>query len=113
LDSVSSTKIKAGTSFIINVPPGWSNIILTNTTAFTNLSVVTHTDTSTQIRGDLINDLGGAASPQAKILAFKGTPPAVVRSTVFIMYVLLDGVTIDATPFSVDAFGGFALVVKP
>jgi hypothetical protein len=113
LDSVATTKIKAGTSLIINVPQGFTNIILTNTTAFNMGSVETFTDGSTQIRGTLKADLGSTASADAKILAFSAKPPAVVRPTVFILHVLTDGITTDLTPFSVDAFGGFALVVSP
>ena len=114
LDILAATKIKSGTTLIINVPQGFTNVVLTSTTGFNNPPTVkTFTDGSTQIVGTLTADLGGVANADAKILAFRATPPPVVRSTVFIMHILSDGITNDATPFSVDAFGGFALVVSP
>jgi len=114
LDSSTSTKIKSGATLIVNVPQGFTNVNVTSSAGFTGITKKTFTDGSTHIEATLVSDLGGpTTSPDAKILSFKATPPAVVRPTVFLMHTLTDGVTTDATPFSVDAFGGFALVVRP
>jgi hypothetical protein len=115
LDTVSTTKIKAGTTIIINVPKGFTAVSVSSYSGFNNTPTVKYyTDGSSQIMATLTSDLGGASGvAEAKILSFYATPPTVSRQTVFIMHVFSDGVTTDATPFAVDAFGGFALVVDP
>lgn len=116
LDTVSTTKIKAGTTLIINVPRGFTDIELNSYTGFNSEPTVTpFSDGSHQIVAILSDDLGNDAGSvaEAEILSFYATPPTVARQTVFIMHVFTDGVTTDTPAFSVNAFGGFGLVVNP
>jgi hypothetical protein len=115
LDTVSTTSIKAGTTLIVNVPKGFTNVALNSWAGFDNTpTVTTFPDGTTRIIATLSNNLGTVAgSPQAKVLSFNVTPPSVSQNTVFIMHTLSDGETTDATPFSVNPFGGFALLVSP
>jgi hypothetical protein len=115
LDTVSTTAIKAGTTLIVNVPIGFTGVTLNSWTGFNNTPTVsTNADGSTRIVATLSANLGTASgSAQAKVLSFNVTAPEVSENTVFVMHVMSDGETTDATPFSVNPFGGFALLVSP
>lgn len=95
LDSVSTTKIKAGAKLIINVPKDWTNVSIVNNAGFVNSPTITSfADGSTQIIGQTIAAIGDGVN-NADTITFSAKAPSVTNDQMYIMYVLAEGETVN------------------
>jgi len=93
LDDGSTHQIDSGSRIIINVPRDWSAVSYPADTDF-NISDSTFLG-QTQIIGELTVDI----DDDGKSLEFSATPPCVENPTMYVMYILADGVvTENGTP---------------
>lgn len=120
LDEPGATYIKNGTKLIVNVPPGFDNVLVNCVTSvgfFCNPLInepkyVSYSDDSTQIIATINGNLGAtdATSPYANILVFTTRTPDVTGTKVYIMHVLADGET-NVSNWSVSPLAQIALQV--
>ncbi|WP_415280583.1 hypothetical protein [Candidatus Nitrososphaera sp. FF02] len=112
LDTSSGTYLKSGGKLIINIPKGFADVALDSYTGFSGTpTLMSYSDTSTQIVATLASDLGDVSAKEARVLSFTATAPTVPASRIFIMHLLADGET--DTNFSVGAFAQIPLQVVP
>jgi hypothetical protein len=87
-DFSTDNQIDANSRLIVNVPKGWAvDQASINGPAF-NLSYQSFSDTSSQIVGELKNNLVGGG---AKSIKFYATAPNVCSTQMYVMYLLADG----------------------
>ena len=95
LETNTSNKIDSSSKIIINIPKGWTvnESSITGNGDFTT-NYQSFSDTSSQIIGDLIADLGSGGIT----VSFEATAPTVTSTQMYVMYILADGQTDNGTP---------------
>ena len=91
-DTGASQYIDQNSRLIINIPKGWTNPTVLSAPGFTIQSIITYSDTSSQIVGTLDAPLTGAGGT-AQTIQFQITAPAVTSTQLYVMYILADGST--------------------
>lgn len=105
--------IAASTKIIINVPVGFTNVVVNASSGFTTpITPESFPDGSTQISTTLSGTLGGSGSGQASI-TFTTTAPTVSAKALYTMFVLADGSDGNSPAFPVASTAEIALQVLP
>ena len=114
LDDENTTLISSSpfpAKLIINVPKDWTQVTVTGDDGFTGTpSVTPFGDGSHQIVGTISADLGSTAN-SADYITFTAKAPPVSHDQLYVMYVLAQGETTHATPFSVGPLAEVVLQV--
>jgi len=76
-------------TLIVNVPRGWTQINVIDSTPFSNVSVINHGDGSTQLIATLENEIIFGA----ETLQFEALAPTVGTVQMYVMYILANGET--------------------
>lgn len=90
LETGTANKISAGSRLIINIPRGWSEVNIVGNTGFSAPTFQSFPDGSSQIVGQLLNDLTGAGGV-GKTITFTARAPPITDTRMYIMYILADG----------------------
>ena len=101
MDLSTSTYVKGGGMFIINIPKGWTNLTILNgpTSGFIDPPVVnTFGDGTQQIVATLpactaVTCIGGSGGDNANTIQFSVKAPSVTVDTMYVMYILAIGET--------------------
>ncbi len=109
-DNESTDYIKQGSRLIINVPREWTSVAVLSHNGFNTPTVQTFTDGSTQIVGDLINNLNGVSN-LGKTIQFSAVAPNVTSTKMYLMYILADGET--GNDFTIGPLSETVLQVCP
>ena len=106
-------EISSGSTLIIHVPKGWSNVNVLDSDGFNTPVVQTFPDSSSQIIGVLSDTLTGQTSPNdaARTIQFNATSPDVTSTQMYVMYILADGTTGDS--FKINPLSEVVLQVVP
>jgi archaellum component FlaF (FlaF/FlaG flagellin family) len=96
LDTAAATTVSDGTKLIINVPRGFTNVEIVDSTGFdtgvNEPQIILYGDGTTQIVAT-VNGAVGDTSKEARILSFNATTPIVEGVKVYIMHIHADGQT--------------------
>jgi len=107
LESIQSHKIQKEATLIINIPKGWTDVVVTDSPGFDYVKHNTFTDGSTQLIGIVSNELlSGTES-----LKFYARAPAVTTTQMYVMYMLANGVTDSG--WTLGPLGEIVLQVVP
>jgi hypothetical protein len=96
MDSITTTYVKGGGQYIINIPKGWTNLMILNnpTSGFINPAVVnTFGDGSQQIIATLpactaVTCMGGSGNDYTNTIQFSVTAPSITTDSMYVMYAL-------------------------
>jgi hypothetical protein len=112
LDTAGTTVINDGAKLIINVPRGFTDVQVVDSTGFdtgaNEPQILLYGDGTTQIIATVNGNLGDV-SQEARILSFTATTPIVEGTKIYIMHVHADGET--SAGWSVGPSGQIALQV--
>jgi len=93
MDNDVDTFVKPGARLIINVPRGWTDVVIDDNSGFDDPPVINNwSDDSTQIIATTSDKIGDAANV-ADTITFNATAPDVNNKQLYVMYVLGDGET--------------------
>ena len=93
MDNDDVTFVKPGARLIINVPSGWTDVVIDDNSGFDVPPVINNwSDNSTQIIATTSDKIGDAANV-ADTITFNATAPDVNNKQLYVMYVLADGET--------------------
>jgi hypothetical protein len=112
--SNAQSKIVSGATLIINVPRGFTNIVIPETLppGFSSAESITYSDGTTQIRAVTSEDIGDTAS-EVKVFYFDVDVPSSSATRAYAMHSFLAGQINTDPAFPADAFGTFGIVVCP
>ncbi len=115
LDTSSGTYINGGLKLIINVPPGFSNVVVTSAVSLGTPTVTVRADGITQIVATTASSssgrLGDNSSGEAMVLNFHAITPSPSVDTTYIMYALINGLTNGSPQISAGATAEMALEI--
>jgi len=85
----------AEAEFIINVPKGWGEPVVTKSDGFSSVNVIPSADSSHQIVGtlDILDPITGNIGDEARTIEFDTVAPVVTNTQMYVMYILADGQT--------------------
>ena len=111
--TTTTRQISSGSTLIINIPKGWSNVNILSSNGFDTPTIQTFPDTSSQIIGVLSDTLTGETTPNnaARTIQFNATSPNVSTTQMYVMYILADGTTGDG--FKINPLSEVVLQVVP
>jgi hypothetical protein len=93
-DTSNVNYLKSGTRVVVNVPAGFTDIVITGSSGFTAPTILPFSDGSNQINADLSENIGDVSgSAEAKVLSFTATAPSLSETKIYVMYALIDGET--------------------
>ena len=112
-----ASRIQTGASLIINVPRGFSNVVLPtgatlSSLGFSSATATMYSDGTTQIVA-VTNEIVGDTASEAKVLYFDVDVPSPSTTKTYAMHSFMSGKTNTSPVFPADGFGTFALVVCP
>jgi len=111
MDNDVDTFVKPGARLIINVPRGWTDVVIDDNSGFDDPPVINNwSDDSTQIIATTSDKIGDAANV-ADTITFNATAPDVNNKQLYVMYVLGDGETDNN--FAVGPLTEIVLQVDP
>jgi len=92
---------------IINIPKGWTNVVVKESAGFDYVKYSSFTDGSSQLVGIVSNEILFGH----ETLKFRATAPAVTNTQMYVMYILADGVTDSG--WNLGSLGEIVLQVVP
>jgi hypothetical protein len=109
-----TTEIESNAKFIINVPKEWTDVDVTAWNGFpVKPSIQQFGDTSHQIVGTTNVRFGDTTSADSvRTITFNARAPDVAADELYVMYILAQGTTTHATPFTIGPTAEIVLQVN-
>jgi hypothetical protein len=96
-DTGTTNGISANSRLIINIPKGWTDVVVLSHNGFAAPTYQAFPDTSSQLVGILNQDISGA-SGTARTIQFQAKAPPISDTQMYVMYILADGNVNDEYP---------------
>ncbi len=94
-------------TLIINIPKGWTNVVVNESSGFDSVVTSTFPDGSSQMIGIVSNELISGT----ETMKFRATAPTVTSTQLYVMYMLANGVTDSG--WTIGPLGEIVLQVVP